>query len=72
MVKVVHCYGSNSYANGASVITMDREAINTYLTNEPNTSKQLVDKVFDLVLITIDEVLVTVYRKGTGFRCKFK
>ena len=72
LIEIVYRYGRTRYANGACVTDMDKNGIQALLSDEPTATKQVLDKLLNVYLISVNETLVTTARKDNRFKRKFK
>ena len=72
LIDIVYRYGRTRYANGASITDMDKNGIQALLNDEPTATKQAIDKLLNVYLVSVDETLVTASRKNIRFKRKFK
>ena len=71
LVEIVGNYGRARFLNGAVIIDMDEEGINSYLGEDPAPQRQVIDKLKKVYLVTVDSTVVTVSRTNKRYKKKF-
>jgi len=71
LVEIVGNYGRARFSNGAVIIDMDEEGINSYLGEDPAPLRQVIDKLKKVYLVTVDSTVVTVSRTNKRYKKKF-
>ena len=71
LIEILYRYGRTRHANGACIIDMDKSGIMALLTDEPALGKQVIDRLWKVYLVVIDEVFVTTGIKNARYKHKF-